>query len=323
MHIGITGFCQPRLMFTHEGLGIDYVDPLNFQWEFWDCRALADLGHTVFWLNEQNRPPLLDIVFCVIDREAPRAAAIAQSQDIPWVMQHINRIADYPDVAWDGIKVAMASAKAFTCTAPVAQRSVVKWMQENRCWKPCQYIPFGANMSLAQGEEVAPEQFTYVGGLVAHKRVDILVRAFADIPATLNLIGDGPESPHLALQARVLGTKLSIAGPVSNYAKYQALKRSHAMVLASSGEQFNIPTLEALACGTPVLARRLADMEDIYGDMVYWWNEPEELVMLAHAVLAHGRGDMAARRQWVIDGGFTLEARAAKLEKIFQEAVNG
>lgn len=327
MRIGITGWCRLRLFFSKAGMGLDYIDPINFQWEFWDASVLANRGHTVFWLNQETQPPKLDIVFCVIDREAGRARDIAASQAIPWVLQLINRIADYEDAAWDAIKAAMESASAFICTAPVSQRSAVKWMKQYKYRVPCEYIPFGADLALAEEAarrgpiENQQTNFTYVGSLVHHKRVDILVRAFADIPAGLCLIGDGPERDNLILQAKVLGTKLNLVGLASNMAKYRQLQTTAALVLSSTGEQFNIPTLEALACGTPVLARRLKDMEEIYGDIVDWWDEPAELVEKAKNILKNGRGDEEARRKWVIDNGLTLEARAERLEKVFEEVV--
>lgn len=96
-----------------------------------------------------------------------------------------------------------------------------------------------------------------VGHLIERKRNHLTIEALADLPDhTLLLVGDGPEKP--ALQA--LADRLGVAGRV----RFLGVK-PHAelplyysaadlMVLASSREGWANVLLEAMACGTPVLA---------------------------------------------------------------------
>jgi glycosyltransferase involved in cell wall biosynthesis len=95
------------------------------------------------------------------------------------------------------------------------------------------------------------------GRLTPIKGFDLLVDAMAqcpDLPLTLDLLGDGPERG--ALQARVeaagLGARVRLRGHVAS--PFKALAEAHAFVLSSRMDAFPNAVLEALACGTPVVA---------------------------------------------------------------------
>ena len=87
--------------------------------------------------------------------------------------------------------------------------------------------------------------------MVPYKRIDLLVRSFAALPARqLVVIGDGPEArrirAHAAPNVRFLGEQ-----PFA--VLRDQLRRAHAFVFAAE-EDFGIAPLEAQACGTPVIA---------------------------------------------------------------------
>jgi glycosyltransferase involved in cell wall biosynthesis len=87
--------------------------------------------------------------------------------------------------------------------------------------------------------------------LVPYKRINLIVEAFSRTPRRkLVIIGDGPEFKRIA----------AIAGPNVQMLGYQPasvlrdhMQRARAFVFAAD-EDFGIVPLEALACGTPVIA---------------------------------------------------------------------
>jgi glycosyltransferase involved in cell wall biosynthesis len=87
--------------------------------------------------------------------------------------------------------------------------------------------------------------------LVPYKRMDLIVKAFAQMPdKRLVVIGDGPDMPKLRSAAT---PNINLLG----YQKFSVLKdhlqRAKAFVFAAE-EDFGITPVEAQACGTPVIA---------------------------------------------------------------------
>lgn len=90
-----------------------------------------------------------------------------------------------------------------------------------------------------------------VSRLVPYKRVDVLVRAFAEMPRReLIVVGDGPEMKKLAAAAP---SNIRFLGQVADDERNRLLASARAFVFAAE-EDFGIAPLEAQACGTPVIA---------------------------------------------------------------------
>jgi glycosyltransferase involved in cell wall biosynthesis len=87
--------------------------------------------------------------------------------------------------------------------------------------------------------------------LVPYKRVDLIVEAFAKMPARrLIVIGDGPEMARIA---KLAGPNVTLLGFQSNAVLRDHLQRTRAFVFGAE-EDFGILPVEAQACGTPVIA---------------------------------------------------------------------
>jgi glycosyltransferase involved in cell wall biosynthesis len=87
--------------------------------------------------------------------------------------------------------------------------------------------------------------------LVPYKRVDIIVDAFARMPEKkLIVIGGGPELPRIRKKATA---NVRVLGQVPNETITDCLRRARAFVFAAE-EDFGIVPVEAMACGTPVIA---------------------------------------------------------------------
>lgn len=101
----------------------------------------------------------------------------------------------------------------------------------------------------------------YVGRLIAHKRVDVLLRAFAHVVATtaglrLGVVGVGPEQlslTSLAAELQLTGN-VEFLGTIDSHDEVWALvKGARIFVFPSEREGFGFTVAEALAVGTPVV----------------------------------------------------------------------
>jgi len=99
--------------------------------------------------------------------------------------------------------------------------------------------------------------------LVGYKRVDLLVQAFREMPdRRLLVIGEGPELKGLKAAA---GANVEFAGRLAPGLLRDRLQRARAFLFAAV-EDFGIAPVEAMACGTPVVAlRRGAAAETVVG----------------------------------------------------------
>lgn len=89
--------------------------------------------------------------------------------------------------------------------------------------------------------------------LVPYKRIDMIVRAFAEMPSRqLRVVGDGPDSAKIQRIAAGC-SNISLLGYKSAAELAVLMGRAKAFVFAAE-EDFGIAPVEAQACGTPVIA---------------------------------------------------------------------
>jgi N-acetyl-alpha-D-glucosaminyl L-malate synthase BshA len=119
----------------------------------------------------------------------------------------------------------------------------------------------------AEGRGGAVPNAVHVSNFRAVKRVPWLLRAFdlatRGTEATLTLVGDGPDHGT----CRVLARELEIADRVRFLGERDALPEllapADVFVLSSSEESFGLSALEAMACGTPVVATRVGGVSEV------------------------------------------------------------
>jgi glycosyltransferase involved in cell wall biosynthesis len=97
---------------------------------------------------------------------------------------------------------------------------------------------------------VVGEHYMVLAELMAHKRIDVAVRAFNALGRPLLVVGDGPEMRRLK---RIAGPTVAFAGRVSDERVAALLAASRALVVTAT-EEFGIAAVEALAAGRPVIA---------------------------------------------------------------------
>ncbi|TVR97341.1 MAG: glycosyltransferase family 4 protein [Rhodospirillales bacterium] len=107
---------------------------------------------------------------------------------------------------------------------------------------------------------LSPPVLLCVGGLIERKRHDLVIRALPRLPgATLMIAGEGPQSGALERLAVAEGVadRVRFLGAVPHQELRSYYSAADVLVLASSREGWANVLLEAMACGTPVVATRV------------------------------------------------------------------
>jgi glycosyltransferase involved in cell wall biosynthesis len=92
--------------------------------------------------------------------------------------------------------------------------------------------------------------YLVVAELMAHKRIDVAVRAFNRLRRPLVVVGDGPEMRRLR---RLAGPTVAFTGRLPDPG-VAALMRSAQALVVTAAEEFGIAAVESLASGRPVIA---------------------------------------------------------------------
>lgn len=130
-------------------------------------------------------------------------------------------------------------------------------------------------------EGLAPDDhriLTHVSNFREVKRVKDVIRVFARVrramPATLLMVGDGPERSDAEHEARELGVAEDVRflGRLDTVANL--LQSTDLFVLPSQTESFGLAALEAMACGAPVVATRAGGLPEVVDDEISGILEP-------------------------------------------------
>ena len=111
------------------------------------------------------------------------------------------------------------------------------------------------------------DHFLYAGRLVAYKRPDLAVAAFAGLPYRLVVVGEGSARAELERRAP---PNVTFVGSVDD-ARLRELYRTAIGFVHPGEEDFGIAMVEAQATGTPVVARRAGGALDIVDDGETGW----------------------------------------------------
>ncbi len=111
------------------------------------------------------------------------------------------------------------------------------------------------NFSLFEEKE---DFYLTASRLVPYKKVSLIVEAFNVSGKKLVVIGDGPEYDYIK---RIARSNITVLGWQERHVVIEYMQRARAFVYAAL-EDFGIVPVEAMACGTPVIAYGVGGVRD-------------------------------------------------------------
>ena len=141
-----------------------------------------------------------------------------------------------------------------------------------------------------------------VGTVEERKDLMTAVRALARLPA-LRLIAVGPHTPYATEVVREaerlnVSGRLDLRGYVDDATLLELFARASALVFPSRYEGFGLPPLQAQAAGLPVVAARVAVVEEVLGGLAWFAPIGDD-------------AEFAAQLEIVLRGGTDVDARIA------------
>ncbi|MGE0706320.1 MAG: N-acetyl-alpha-D-glucosaminyl L-malate synthase BshA [Vicinamibacterales bacterium] len=116
--------------------------------------------------------------------------------------------------------------------------------------------------------------------------VEIFARVQKQIPARLLMVGDGPDVGAAIRLARSLGVANDVKFLGEQDEVVPLLSAADVFLLPSSEESFGLASLEAMACGVPVVASRVGGIPEVVQDNISGFlHAPEDLDGMAASAM--------------------------------------
>lgn len=232
-------------------------------------------------------------------------------------------------------KIARA---AFTVHISHFARSQAMLFSDQAHWPRMRIVHCGIDPDLYGRDETSEGagRIAFVGRLTAVKGAVLLLDAFARLRgthpgATLTLVGDGPDRAQLEARTDKLGLRdaVQFTGYLGQAEVAGILARADMLVLPSFAEGVPVVLMEAMASNIPVIASRVAGVQELVEDGVSGFAiPPGDLDMLTARIdtllsdpARRQRMGQAGRATVVKD--FDINAEAAWLKRLFEGSLAG
>lgn len=151
--------------------------------------------------------------------------------------------------------------------------------------------------------KAAEKTLVYMGSFMPYKNVDLLVTAMKDLPGyRLQLMSRISDTERARLTALAPEGSIEFFNGASDEQYESAMKNATALVSASRDEGFGLPSVEAMALGTPVLLSDIPIFREIGGDVAGYF-DPDSTASFVNAVreledAAEWKRRSAASAEW-------------------------
>jgi alpha-1,3-rhamnosyl/mannosyltransferase len=180
---------------------------------------------------------------------------------------------------------------------------------------PAMYPRDASDVAAVRERLGLPERFlVWVGGLRRPDPAKHIVK-LANAPRELPLVMVGATRPWAHELPGVI-----LTGEVSDDQLAAIYSAAHALVLSSSDEGFGLPAVEALACGTPVVACHAPALREVLGERATFVEPGDMAGLIAAAQAVRGPAPAppswswqdAARATWGVYASAAAGARVSK-----------
>ncbi len=255
-----------------------------------------------------RKPPAADVVVAA-SHFTPDGAALAAlvrngALGVGYVYHLIARRSGFgPRTMWSkgDERVGLALFRRFASVVFASNTPTVEALVA-RGFSP---VRTAVGVDLASFRQATPQHFPPRAAFVARmgrtKGVVDAVRAWAQVrravpEARLVMVGAGPEREAGEALARQLGISTAVEwrGFVSEAEKRQILSESRLLVAPSYEEGWGISVCEAMASGVPVVAYRLAVLDELFG-AAYLGAEPGDVDGLVDLIMRVLTDDSVAK----------------------------
>ncbi len=173
----------------------------------------------------------------------------------------------------------------------------------------------------------------HVSNFRSVKRVEDVVEIFArvheEIPSRLIMVGDGPDRARAQQRAEDLSVYDRVVFLGKHTSVEEVLACADLFLLPSESESFGLAALEAMSCGTPVIASRVGGLPEVVeeGGSGYLFPMGDVNAMAHGALEILGSKDrwrqMSARGREIAENQFSSTAIVSVYEDYYREVLEG